>query len=504
VAPFSTVSSLIGELLIISLVAVFAKWARLPYTIALVGAGLLLTLSRPFPLHLQLTPELLFLVLLPALLFEAGIHLPLQVLRRNLSQVVLLAGPGMLLTAVFVGYGVHFCLGMALPAALVFGALISATDPISVLALFRRLNAPKNLAVVVEGESLFNDGAAVVLFNILLTFAQGGAISLGKGVAHFGIEAFGGLALGAALAWLMWRVHQQIDDHLVEVTLSTVLAYGSYLVAQHFHLSGVMAVIAAGLIYGRYAMTSSMSLNTRISLTHSWEYLGFLGNSLVFLLIGTQVDVAQLSVQAWPIAVAFAVVLVSRGLALVLLAPLLRLDWKWLLVVFWAGLRGSIAMALAMALTLPERDLILALTFGVVVLSVFLQGLSMPALLRWLKIGDQSPQLLEYETYLGELLAQQRALVTLRQGKGRYHLSPSVYEEFEAPISKRIEELKAKLEQSINEQPAVQQEQRSDMEKLIQSSRRQALREALASGLISDSVYESLRDCLGCETEEEG
>lgn len=487
----STISSFIAELLLISAVALACKYVRLPYTLALVAVGLLVGLSRSiFELQVQLTPELLFVVLLPALLFEAAISLRWREIRENLKPILLLAIPGMLITAGLVGYGLNLALGLTLSASLIFGALISATDPISVLALFKQMRAPKALAVVVEGESLLNDGAAVVLFNLLLA----GELSLGKGLALFTFEAGGGLMIGAALGWLVWRVNEHIDDHLIEITLSTILAYGSYLLAQQMHTSGVMAVIAAGLVYGNLAMERSMSVHTRLTLGHTWEYLGFLCNSLVFLLIGTQVDLTKLVAQAGPIVAAFVVVSLARAVALAVLAPFSGLPLRWQPVVFWAGLRGSIAMALGMALTIPEREQVLLLTFGVVLLSLFVQGLTIKPLLRWLAIigpGD----LHDYEVRLGELIAHEKALTILKARKARYHYSEEVFEELAGPLRERIATLQAELHSQGTEQ-GIRAEQARDARALMRSAQRLALRDALSQGIIGDEAYTQVRESL--------
>jgi len=479
--------------MVISAVALGCKYVRLPYTIALVAVGLVVGLTRSFfTLDLQLTPELLFVVLLPALLFEAAIHLPVLALRQNLRSILMLAVPGMLISTLLVGCGLHFVLDFAWQPSLVFGALISATDPIAVLALFKQLRAPQSLSVLVEGESLLNDGAAVVLFNLLVA---GGSITITGGVGLFLFESLGGLAVGAVLAWLISKLTERIDDHLIEVTLSTILAYSSYLIAQQMHTSGVMAVIAAGLVYGNLAMgAGKMSTNTRLSLANTWEYLGFLCNSMVFLLIGTQVDLSLLASRWLPIVIAFAIVNAARLLALLVLSPFTRIPWKWQPVVFWSGLRGSIAMALAMALVLPEREDLLLLTFGVVLLSVFVQGLTVKPLLRYLGIIQHQGPLVEYESRLGELIAQERALVVLRKSKSHYHISEEVFSEISEPLRQTIERLRAELQQFQTEE--VLAEQRKDAGNLVAGAQRLGLRDALVQGLISEETYLNLRDKL--------
>ena len=499
----STVNSFLAELLLISAVALGCKYLRLPYTIALVAAGLLVGLLRGyFELKVQLTPELLFVVLLPALLFEAAIHLPLQLVLSQLRPILLLAVPGLLITTGIVGWSLHWLLDLPLSATLVFGALISATDPIAVLALFKELKAPRELAVIVEGESLLNDGAAVVLFNLMVAAALGAKVSLVGGCMAFLLEAGGGLLLGAALGWLVWKVQERIDDHLIEMTLSTILAYGSYLLAQQMHASGVMAVIAAGLIYGNFAMGKSMSANTRLALGSGWDYLGFLCNSLVFLLIGTQVDLTLLVSRFKPILIAFVMMTLARAVAVAVLSPWTRLPRRWHPVVIWAGLRGSIAMALAMALELPERQEILLLTFGCVLLSVFVQGLTIKGLLRRLGMGSKSESLRAYEALRAELAAQEKALAVLRARRSRRLTSQEVFDQLTQPILRSIRALEEQL--AVREgEGEVREQQAQQAAGAVRTARRWALREAFGQDQIDEDTYLGLREKLACVEEQE-
>jgi CPA1 family monovalent cation:H+ antiporter len=177
--------------------------------------------------------------------------------------------------------------GLALSTALVFGALISATDPVAVVSLFRILGVPKRLAVLMEGESMFNDGTAIVLFNLMLAFALTGGFDLTHGLWEFVRVAVGGLLLGFLLGWLVSRIIARIDDYLIETTLTVVLAFGSYLLAEQLHFSGVLAVVAAGLVNGNIG-PQGMSPTTRIVLFNFWEFVAFLANSMIFLMLGLQ------------------------------------------------------------------------------------------------------------------------------------------------------------------------------------------------------------------------
>ena len=494
---------LVTELIIIAAVAIAVKWIRLPYTIALVTAGLGIGILRAqhfIDLQLVLTPELVFTIFLPVLLFEAAFNLSAHHLKESVKSVALFAVPGVLLASVCVGYALNFFLKVPLPSALVFGALISATDPISVLALFRRLRTPTRLSTIVEGESLFNDGAAVVIFQILLGLALTGEFSLPLGIIRFLGISMGGLLIGALLGYAISKLTATIDDHLIEITLSTILAYGSFILAEHVGASGVMAVIAGGLVLGNYGREIGMSARTQVMMAAFWEYAGFLMNSLVFLLIGTQVDLRLLATKWQLVLLGFFCVILARFIAIMLLAPLCRwldrpISWSWRTVMVWAGLRGAISMALAIGLPahLAWREEILLMTFGTVILSLYLQGLSMPALLRSLKIAPERPEeLTRYEQMRAKLLMRQKGLEAVDSLVRNHSIGETAHEELAAPLRRSVEELQAELTLLAENEPTIVKEQIRDGRSVAAVAQVAALREAFERGLICAEVREDL------------
>lgn len=375
-----------------SIVAMICRRLRLPYSIGLVGAGIALALS-PVQLNLPLSRELIFDVFLPPLVFEAALQLPWRQFRRELPVTLLLAFPGVIIAAATVACGAHWLFGWSWMGAAMFGALIAATDPVSVIAAFKELKAPPRLSLVVEAESLLNDGTAAVGFAILVALASGTSAT----PLHVGglllWTVIGGVAIGAAVTGGLLLIAGRTDDHLVEITLTTIAAYGSFLLADRLGMSGVLASLTAGLMVGRLGWRGALSDEGRDHVTSFWTYVAFLANSIVFILIGGNEAHLPLRQLAGPALIATLLVLVGRALAVYPLSGLfsrtkLRLSLGYQHVLFWGGLRGALALALALAIpaSVPERSEIVVIAFAVVAFSIFVQGLTMPWLIRRLRL----------------------------------------------------------------------------------------------------------------------
>jgi CPA1 family monovalent cation:H+ antiporter len=378
------------------LVAILARRAHVPYTVALVVVGLLVG-----ALHVvetpRLTKELLFSVFLPGLVFEAAYNTHASELRATWRTIATLAIPGVLIaigltSALFVLATSLFGLGLTgftWRDALVFAALIAATDPIAVVSLFREMGVPARLTTMIEAESLFNDGTSIVVLSLVLAYVGGETSSMPALVGQFALVIGGGAGIGLLVGVALSRLTKQLDDPMVEITLTTIAAYGSFVAAERFHLSGVIATVTAGLVLGTYGREVAMSKATRLSVDVFWEYVAFALNSVVFLLIGFEVRPSGLVVVAVPIIVAFVALVVSRFAVVYTVTAWFRrtsegVSPAWAIILTWGGLRGALSMVLALALPLdfPRRELLIDLTVGVVLVSLLLQGLTMKAVVR--------------------------------------------------------------------------------------------------------------------------
>ena len=379
---------LVGLLLLAVVVAIAVRPLRLPYTVALVAAGLIVgaAVSALGFNSIQVPPELVLLVLLPGLVFEAAYRLRLAELRRWFGGLALLAVPGVLVSAAVVAVVLNLATGLRLDLAFIVGAMVSATDPAAVIATFKRLRVPPALSTMVDGESLLNDGTGLVLFAIALQVVHT-PIGPGEAVLTFAGTVVISAAIGLGTGWLASRAMRLTADHLVELTISVVLAYGSYLLADQLHLSGVIATVTAGIILGNYGPGRGISPTGESAIDTVWEFLAYLLTAVVFLLVGLAIPPARLFGAVGPIAWAVIGVLVGRAIVIYLmlggasrltLLPGLatKVPRGWLHVLFWSGLRGAVAVAMALSLPadLPQRGLLQEITFGVVLFTLLFQG----------------------------------------------------------------------------------------------------------------------------------
>ncbi|MBX3120469.1 MAG: sodium:proton antiporter [Fimbriimonadaceae bacterium] len=392
-------------LLIAALVAMVARRLRLPYTVGLVVAGTSLA-ALGIQTGVELTKELIFNLFLPPLVFEAALFIEWKRLRLDLVPALVLATGGVTLATGLTAAGMHYLAGWIWPTALLFGALISATDPVSVIAVFKESKVEGRLRLLVEAESLLNDGVAAVIFGVLVAWVSGHQLTAATVGVDLLREVGGGVAFGLATGGAVLFLAGRTTDHLVEITFTTLAAFGSFWLAQHFHCSGVLATLVCGLMLGNIGTLGAFTDKGREAVHAFWEYAAFVVNSLIFLLIGVseQALFNHFGTLAVPLIIAIVVVTLSRGVVVYPLAALFNksrrpIETKHVHILFWGGLRGALALALALGLPadLPNRTEIITVAFGVVAFSVIVQGVSMPWLLNKLgliqKPGTREPEL---------------------------------------------------------------------------------------------------------------
>lgn len=411
----SHVAELVGGIIALLLLAVailaFTKKVRLPFTVMLVLVGIALSWfagehgGHTILQDLEISPDLILYVFLPTLIFESTLNLDPRSLRHNIGPILTLAVPGLLLTTGLFGLIVWLATPIPLGGALLLGAILSATDPVAVVSMFRQLGAPQRLTTLVEGESLFNDATSIVLSRLIIAVIAAGTLSgesIAGGVLDFFVLFFGGLLVGLGLGFVISFVLGLVEsDPFIEIPLTTALAYLSFLMAEEtFGVSGVMATVGAGLVIGGWGQ-AKISPSVREYLNNFWEQMAFIANALIFLMLGLKVDLGTLYDSLDLLPWVLVAMLVARGTLIYGVMPFVGrlpgakpVSRAYQTVMFWGGLRGAIAIAIVLSLPdLPYSETFVALVMGAVLFSLLVQGLTMEPLVRWL--GLDKPTLVD-------------------------------------------------------------------------------------------------------------
>ena len=472
-------------LLVACLAAIAFKRINFPYTVGLVIVGLILSFlgqnieALEVVNSFRLSEELILFIFVPPLIFESALNMDSRLLLRNLAPVLVLAAPGLLISTAIVGTVLAWLTPLSLGQALLFGSLISATDPVAVIALFKELGAPKQLAILVEGESLFNDATAIVTFNIIFGVIAAGAVgadAIQQGVISFLVAFFGGIVVGAAFGYLMRLIMDLAQDNsLLLSTISTITAYGAFLIAEEvFHVSPVMAVVSTGLVIGWYK-SNRLEAETREYVSEFWEYAAFLANSLIFLLVGITASsfrffeqLSQTESLLTILGITIATVLVTRAIVVFTLIPLVNLfneskiPFSYQLVGYWGGLRGAVCLALALSIApdFPNRDLIVILTLGIALFTLLIPGTTVGKLIQSLKLNR--PSILDQVGQaLAVLIAKREALKESSSLENLDYFSPAVVANFTQKYQQQVSQAEASLtnlqtELNLNEAQAQQ------------------------------------------------
>jgi len=497
VASLVTVSIIL--LLLATGVALLTRRLRVPYVTGLVLAGLPITelFSRP----IGLDPTLVLNLFLPILIFEAGINTDISRLRSTFKPIALLAGPGAVFSSAIIAVLLKFGLGLTWIPALFVGVILANTDTVSMIAVFKEIRVPSRLSTIVEGETLFNDAAALVSFNLILQVYSTGSLTLLQGIQQLLFIALGGCVVGLVLGYLSIPVFARLDDPLSSLLLTVAVALGTFQVGQFLGVSGAVAVVIAGLIFGNFGLSRNTSASSRITLLSFWEYASFTVNTFIFLLIGVEIDLVTLW-RALP-GILLAVLAYQAARVLTVYPLLAGVRWfdrpiplRWQHLLFLGNIKGSLSMALALSLptTLPGREGLIALVFGSVLVSLVGQGLSLPWLVKRLKLSKFSDAQQQVEELQAQLMAGKAAQDELDSLLKSGVLPKSVYEEMRSAYQVQVAAAERTLREFYNRRPNEFDENRGEHTKLDAIRRRlllaekAALNEAMRKRILSEEI----------------
>ncbi len=495
------VTVLIILLLVATGVALLSRWLRVPYVTGLVLAGLAIT--ELLPQRIGLNDSLILNLFLPILLFEAAINTDISRLRSTVKPVALLAGPGVVICSGVTAVLLKFGLGLAWIPALLAGVILAITDTVSVIAVFKEVPVPSRLSTIVEGESLFNDGVALVLFSLIVKVNAAGSLTIVDGLQEFLIVIVGGTLVGLAVGYLSTGLFIWSEEPFSIILLTVAVALGAFQIGHFLHVSGVVAVVVAGLIVGTIGLSSSVSASSRLTLLSFWEAVGFGVNSFIFLLIGLEVDLITLWRMLPAVLLAVLAYQVGRIVSVYPLLAIVRwfdrpIPWRWQHVLFLGNIKGSLSMALALSLpaTLVGRSQLIALVFGTVLLSLLGQALSLPWLVKRLQLSHLSASRQQIEELQAQLMTAKAAQDELDSLLKSGVLPKSVYEEMRSAYQVRVAKAEKSLREIYNRRPDELDVTRGDRTKLDAIRRRLllaekgSLNEAMRKRILSEAIVQ--------------
>jgi monovalent cation:H+ antiporter, CPA1 family len=490
------VQVIIVLLLVATIVALLSRRLQLPYVTGLVIAGL--AISKLLPEQTRLDSSLIINLFLPILLFEASINTDLSRLQSTLKPILLLAGPGVAIATGATALGLHFGLNWSWIPALLGGVILAVTDTVSVIAVFKQVSVPSRLITIVEGESLFNDGVALVLFSLIIKVSQSGSITLFDGLRELIIVVVGGLAVGFALGYIGVGLYKQSeDDPLSGILITFALALSTFQIGQFFGVSGIVAVVIAGLMVGNLERSQTIAASSKITVLSFWEYAGFAVNTFIFLLIGLAIKLETLSTIIPAVILAVICYQVGRGLAVYPLMAIVKqfdraVPIKWQHILFFGNIKGSLSMALALSLptSIPGRESLIAVVFGAVLFSLLMQGLSLPWIVQQMGLGmaRSAPWV---DNLQSQLITAKAAQEELDQLSKSGLLSKTRYEELRSRYQVQIAKAERELRDFYNQRETNTDTRLDVIRRQLLLAEKSALVEASRKRVISEDVVKA-------------
>jgi CPA1 family monovalent cation:H+ antiporter len=460
-----------------------------------------LAITELLPRRIGLDSHLILELFLPILLFEAAINIDVRRLRNTVKPIALLAGPGVVISSGVTAVLLKWGLGLTWIPALLVGVILAITDTVSVIAVFKEVAVPSRLSTIVEGESLFNDGVALVLFSLILQVNTTHSLTFLDGCQELFVVIVGGSLVGLALGYLSSALFVRSDDPLSSILLTVAVALGASQIGHFLGVSGVVAVVVAGLIVGNTGLSSSVSASTRLTLLSFWESAGFGVNSFIFLLIGVEVNLTNLWRTLPAVLLAVLAYQVGRVVAVYPLLAVVRwfdrpIPIRWQHVLFLGNIKGSISMALALSLptNLVGREQLIALVFGTVLLSLLGQGVSLPWLVKRLQLARFSALRQQIEEWQAQLITGKSAQDELDSLLKSGVLPKAVYEEMRSAYQVRVAGAEKALRDLYNRRPDEFDTKSGDRTKLDAIRRRLllaekgALNEAMRKRILSEEI----------------
>lgn len=486
-------------------VAAYAYYKKIPYSLPLVIIGLVLGMlhlpfideSKEFITNSVVFQIFVLSIFLPALLGEATLKLPFHHLRENKAPILSLAIGGTLLTYVVVGFASYYLLGVSVIVAFTFAALMSPTDPISVLQIFKPLGVNKKINAIMEGESLFNDGVGVVLFKIssiyLLAYIEMGVVGFGQGVLLFLKFAIGGLVIGLLIGYIGSISIKKIDSYPLEIAISILVFFGSFLIGEAVQVSGVIAVVVAGLLFGNYGGKIGMSSVTKLNIYNFYDVIAFMANSIIFLMVGLEISQIDVRGKWGMIVIGIVIVLIGRSVAVyVSLAWLKEIPSNWRHILNYGGLKGSLSIALSLSLprTFESREDIVVLTFSVVIFSLLFQGITIKSLIRMLGLSNKLDHIWEYEEVIANINRSKTSISTWYDMKEGSVLTENDYQELINLENERLKKYYQTLDHLYAEYPEIKEEQLRDAKREALYNQYQELGKLVSNEVISQTTLE--------------